>query len=342
MSQVTLFREPLLASNNFLQTEFWAYFKENFGWQAHTFRLNIEGADPTFILVLTRSLAPTLTLAYVPHPNLNHLDPQAIPSILKQTAKLMKRHIPDLFLVRWDLNLPRTQGAITHFRSYLKDLPSLSIQPADTTILNLQPDLETILEKMHKKTRYNIRLAEKKGVKIVQAPIHDVVKWYDLYKETAKRDGITIHSLAYYQKFFQVSHQHHYYPKAQLLLAYHDDDLLAGIILLFTDTHATYVYGASSNHKRNLMPSYALQWQAIQLAKEKGCTAYDFFGLPPEPNPDHPMFGLYQFKVGFGGDIHHYMSIWDAPTSCLRYRLYRLAEALRALRKHRHKKHLKR
>lgn len=329
MNIVTLQQEPLLSSNNFLQTGFWAYFKESFNWQSYTFRLNISNYNSISLLVLSRTIAVGCTLAYIPHPNLEHIGDQELPYILAKTTKLLKKHIPYLFLVRWDLKNKKSQNLVHLLKKTLKYLPNFWIQPSDTVILNLERPLDDIYKNMHKKTRYNIRLAEKKGVRVVRAPMHDLIRWYELYKETAKRDGITIHPLTYYQKFFTISHQHLYNPHAELLLAYHKEELLAGIVLLFTNTHATYVYGASSNRNRNLMPSYILQWQAIRLAKEHGCIAYDFFGIPPTQDPSHPMHGLYQFKTGFHGDIVHYIGLWDAPTGWVRYILYRALEIMR-------------
>jgi len=115
----------------------------------------------------------------------------------------------------------------------------------------------------------------------------------------------------------------------RLITATHEGDLLAGIIVAFYGGRATYLYGASSNEKRNLMPAYALQWEAIKQAKDLGCREYDFFGIPPTHDKSHPMHGLFQFKTGFGGEIHHYYGAWDFPYGKLFYGFYRLVERLR-------------
>jgi len=98
-----------------------------------------------------------------------------------------------------------------------------------------------------------------------------------------------------------------------LLIAEHERQPLAAMFLVITGSRGTYLYGASSSNKRNLMATYALQWRAITLAKERGCTEYDMFGIAPNPDPEHPMYGLYRFKTGFGGEIYHGLGCWDYP-----------------------------
>lgn len=85
------------------------------------------------------------------------------------------------------------------------------------------------------------------------------------------------------------------------------------LFLVLSAHRATYLYGASSSRMRNLMPAYALQWKAQQLALASCCVEYDMFGIAPSPNPSHPMYGLYKFKKGFGGEIYHQLGCWDYP-----------------------------
>jgi len=105
--------------------------------------------------------------------------------------------------------------------------------------------------------------------------------------------------------------------------------MLAAIVVLFRGKEATYLYGASSNNKRNLMAPYALQWRAMQDAKEMGCKNYDLFGIPPNEDPEHPMAGLYRFKTGFGGQIIHRPGSWDFAYNGFIYNLFSIAEKLR-------------
>jgi lipid II:glycine glycyltransferase (peptidoglycan interpeptide bridge formation enzyme) len=198
------------------------------------------------------------------------------------------------------------------------------IQPPDTVIIDLAAGREAVLAGMKAKTRYNVRLAEKKSVRIATAGPDGLDDWYRLYQETATRDRIAVHSLEYYRTLLEQNPD-----RCELLLASHEDDLLAGIIMLYCGQRATYLYGASANIKRNLMPAYLLQWTAMQRAIDRGCTSYDCFGIPPSSDPAHPMHGLFQFKTGFGGETVHHAGSWDAPVRPWLYALYGKAETLR-------------
>jgi lipid II:glycine glycyltransferase (peptidoglycan interpeptide bridge formation enzyme) len=184
---------------------------------------------------------------------------------------------------------------------------------------------------MKPKWRYNARLALKRGVVVRRADEEGLETFYGLLKETAKRDGIAIHSVEYYRTLF--SHARDYFavsaPQIHLYLARHEGEALAGIMTLFRKGEAVYLYGASSDKKRNLMAPYALQLKAMEDAKEAGCTVYDLFGIPPSEDPNHPMAGLYRFKTGFGGRVIHRSGSWDLPCRALVYRLFRAAESLR-------------
>jgi lipid II:glycine glycyltransferase (peptidoglycan interpeptide bridge formation enzyme) len=114
-----------------------------------------------------------------------------------------------------------------------------------------------------------------------------------------------------------------------LYIARHEGDDLAAIMALFRGKQATYLYGASSNIKRNLMAPYALQWRAMQDAKIFGCEVYDLFGIPPDESPGHPMAGLYRFKTGFGGRIARRPGCWDYPYRPVLHALFSGAENLR-------------
>ena len=94
------------------------------------------------------------------------------------------------------------------------------------------------------------------------------------------------------------------------------------MFLVLSAHRATYLYGASSSSMRNLMPTYALQWKAMLIAKKCDCTEYDMFGVSPNPDPSHPMYGLYRFKQGFGGEIFHQLGCWDYPIDDEKYNYF--------------------
>jgi lipid II:glycine glycyltransferase (peptidoglycan interpeptide bridge formation enzyme) len=176
-----------------------------------------------------------------------------------------------------------------------------AIQPARTIVLDITPDEESLLAHMKEKWRYNVRLAGRKGVQVRAAQtVEDVRNWYRLLQTTGDRDDFGIHTLEYYLQVWRI-----FVPRkqARLFLAEYDGQLLGGIFVGLMAKQAIYLYGASSNEQRNLMPNYLLQWEAIRWAKSEGATSYDFWGIPETDDEDEAMAGVYRFKSGWGGRV---------------------------------------
>ena len=217
---------------------------------------------------------------------------------------------------------------------------SVDIQPPDSTLVDLTGTEEEILEKMHSKWRYNIRLSERKGVVIHRYLGNDINlsekidKFYELTKITNARDGNASHSKAYYADLIKSSAEEvaagKDVPVISLYIAEHEGEEIASIMTLFSHDEAIYLYGASSNSKRNLMPNHLLQWTAMKDAQAYGSKYYDMYGMPPEgKDENHPMHGLYMFKANFGGKNIHRTGSWDIPLKAI-YHPYSAAEKLRA------------
>ncbi|GHV15916.1 peptidoglycan bridge formation protein FemAB [Spirochaetia bacterium] len=344
---------------SFLQSGFWGSFKAKFDWTARGFRVEwpadagsaLSGVT-LHLLVMSRPLAPGISFAYVPWgPELpatvtapgEAAQDTAESAQIRQTAveaiawKLRPFLPKNTAFIRFDppwyyAEDPNTPQAIPIAPSLEKPFTraAADVQPPDTVIVDITQTEEGILVGMKEKWRYNIRLAGKKGVQVRRADAAELPVFYRLFRETARRDGIAIHSIDYYQTLF--AHSREYVPAGQetrLYIASHEGEDLAAIITLFRGQEATYLYGASSDRKRNLMATYLLQWQAMRDAKAAGCLRYDLFGIPPNDNPDHPMAGLYRFKTGFGGMIIHRPGSWDYAYRPMARLLFTAAERLR-------------
>lgn len=184
-----------------------------------------------------------------------------------------------------------------------------AIQPQRSIALDLRPDEETLLAQMKEKWRYNVRLAARKGIeaRVAQTP-EDLLAWYRLLQTTGDRDQFGIHTFDYYRKAWEL-----FVPRqqARLFLAYAGDELLAGIFVSLLANEAIYLYGASSNARRNLMPNYLLQWEAIRWARQAGAYSYDFWGIPPTDEADEAMAGVYRFKGGWGGRVISFIGNYE-------------------------------
>ncbi len=330
---------------HFLQTRFWAAHKSAFGWRS----VSVPGDDVLpglpAVLALTRSVAPGALVTYVPYapavvgdtlpgPGIANLAQALVRAAARIRDGVASSYGRQPVLIRFDLpqvadrdELVRAYEAVREGGPRLRRAP-VDVQPPDTVVIDLRSSEQEIIASMHKKSRYNIRLAERKEVIVEEVEPTEIGRWYELYRETAKRDRIAIHSRAYYERLFELTREPEA-PQVRLYFATHGSDLLAGIIVVHYGGGATYLYGASSNEKRSLMPNYALQWRAMSDARRSGCAWYDMFGIPPADDPSHPMHGLYRFKVGFGGTLVHRLGCWDVLVRPAPSGLFRTMERVR-------------
>jgi lipid II:glycine glycyltransferase (peptidoglycan interpeptide bridge formation enzyme) len=306
-------------------------------------------------MVLWRNAAPRLSFAYIPW------GPAfPVPDLITEFAAGLRAFLPrETAFLRIDPPW-YSEGAAASAPA----LPppwkkaAVDVQPPDTVIVSLQDEPETILARMKSKWRYNVRLGCRKvNVRLAASSAawhavkdgadvrRELQTFYELLKETAARDGIAVHSFEYYETLFATANAANAAANAatnaangrgsmpsveiRLYLAEFEAAAIAGIVTLFYGTEAVYLYGASSNSHRDLMATYALQWQAIQDAKAAGCLTYDLFGIPPNDNPAHPMAGLYRFKTGFGGSIIHRPGAWDYAYRRLLRAAFKMAELAR-------------
>ncbi|WP_043923433.1 lipid II:glycine glycyltransferase FemX [Leadbettera azotonutricia] len=344
------------SSESFLQSGFWGSFKARFGWNARSFLIewNCESEEesqpaspakdsrtaPKPLLVIRRPLALGISFAYVPWgPELPPGFPQddeARNQALIELAKALKPFLPkNTAFVRFDppwysegACAPPPDIRLPFVRA------GADVQPPDTVLMDLNQSMESLMENLKSKWRYNARLAQKKGVTVRQADESGLDVFYSLLRQTAKRDGIVIHGIDYYRTLFSQCRE--YQAKTdgpgldlRLYVADHEGETLAAIVVLHRGKKAVYLYGASSDRKRNLMAPYSLQLKAMEDAKAAGCAEYDLFGIPPNADPGHPMAGLYRFKTGFGGRIIHRPGSWDFAYRPLFAGAFRAAETLR-------------
>jgi len=193
------------------------------------------------------------------------------------------------------------------------------IQFRNTVMLDLSPSEDELLARMKQKTRYNIRLAEKKGVQVRPAGAADLQILYRMYAETSVRDGFVIREEAYYRRVWSEFMQA---GLAEPLVASVDGQDVAGLVVMRFAGTAWYVYGMSRAVHREKMPNYLLQWQAIQRARAAGCRVYDLWGAPLTWNEADPLWNVYRFKEGLGGYVVRTPGAWDYPARPGMYRLY--------------------
>jgi lipid II:glycine glycyltransferase (peptidoglycan interpeptide bridge formation enzyme) len=182
------------------------------------------------------------------------------------------------------------------------------VQFRNTLVIDLSQNEETLLAEMSQNTRRKIRTAEKKGVTIKHATLDDLPILYDLYRITGERDLFLTRPPAYYERAwrdFMVA------DLAHALIAYDGDTPIAHVILFHFGRKCWYFYGASANIARDKMPNYLLQWEAMRWAKSHGYAIYDMWGAPNDFVETDRLWGVYQFKQGFRGEITRHIGAWD-------------------------------
>lgn len=303
-----------------LQSSAWGELKSKFGWQVMRVVRDGVGAQ-----VLFRSLAAGLTIAYLPKGpvggSIEELQPELDQACRKRHAVFLK-YEPDAWL-------PDEKDPGSGW------IPSPPIQPRRTVLVSLEGSEEEILARMKQKTRYNIRLAEKKG--IIIRPDSDMDRFHEMMKITGSRDSFGVHAGEYYRAAYSLFHPA---GNCECFTAFFEETPLASLMVFAMGKASWYMYGASTEVERNRMPTYLLQWEAMRWAKSRGCQVYDLWGIPDlEENEledgfsghdSHDgLWGVYRFKRGFGGEIARSVGAWDRVYNPLIYKGYQLALKLR-------------
>lgn len=206
-------------------------------------------------------------------------------------------------------------------------LSSHSLFPDWTQTMDIQPSEEELLSKMKSKTRYNIRLAEKKGVTVRELSNEEGFETFiKLYFETCKRQGYYGHTKQYHKTIWD------YLKKdiSHIVIAYFNNEPLAAYELFLYNNVMYYTYGGTSDKYRNLMPSNLLMWEAIRLGKKMGAVSFDMWGsLPPDYPQNHPWAGFTRFKEGYGTSFVRMAGSFDLVIDRSAYRLYNLLYKIR-------------
>jgi lipid II:glycine glycyltransferase (peptidoglycan interpeptide bridge formation enzyme) len=310
-----------------LQTPAWGELKTAFGWDV--VRISVDGVG---VQVLFRRLVRRLgntspTIAYIPKGPVGADWEKLVPEL---DALCRNRHA---ICVKLEPDLWEDQAPSEKMLKELGLRPSVhTIQPPRTVVVDISGEEEHILAAMNQKTRYNVRLAQKKGVTV--RVCSDVKVWQALMEVTGQRDGFGVHSLDYYGRVYDLFHSdavHAEKPICEILLAEHDGIPLAALMVFAYGRRSYYLYGASNDEHRNLMPTYLIQWEAIRWSKARGCTEYDLWGIPDEDESTleaqfterhDGLWGVYRFKRGFGGKVLRAAGPWDRVYNPALYAAY--------------------
>lgn len=365
-----------LPNPHFLQTSEWGQVKARYGWipmysvwdtkegwkvESEASRLSTFHSPQAAALILKRPLrlggmSARLSVLYAPKgPLLDWTDGSLRNRVLndlqvfaeKEHAIFIKAD-PDVILGTGiptgadELSDLTGQSILTELKQRGWRYSSDQIQFKNTVLIDLTYSEEELLGHMKQKTRYNIRLAQRKGVKLRIGTPDDFGMLYRMYAETSVRDGFVIRNEEYYRTVWQMFVANaqlpitiSQVPLAEPLIAEVSGEPVAAIFVFYFGRRAYYVYGMSRDVHREKMPSYLLQWEAIKRARARGCTIYDLWGAPDVFDDSNSMWGVYRFKEGLGGKVVRTLGAWDFSPTPFWYKLYselipRLLDVMRA------------
>ncbi|MDX9934933.1 MAG: peptidoglycan bridge formation glycyltransferase FemA/FemB family protein, partial [Sphaerochaetaceae bacterium] len=354
-----LYTTPLLH-----QTSFWSRVKQHQGIRSMAFDIKVKAADMydgpvkdqwfiDDVLMLLLDIGNGKSIGYVPYgPAIHPIEDRYGLFIEELSESLLSYVGNDCIMLRYDLPWespwaqdegshtengdwtgppsPSTQEMRLNFSTRnwnIRKAPT-DILPTDTSFITVSKKSDVLLSAMKPKTRYNIALAKKKHVRVKTGSAEDIDIFYDLYRQTCMRNTIHLHRKEYFKAMFQTAIGKHTNSGTDfdLLIAQVDGQPLSAMFLTYSSSRATYLFGASASYGRQTMSTYALQWEAIKRANDRGCSEYDLFGTAPNSDSSHPMHGLYRFKTGFGGRPFHRMGCWDYPLDREAYQLFSTSE----------------
>jgi lipid II:glycine glycyltransferase (peptidoglycan interpeptide bridge formation enzyme) len=349
-----------LPNPHFLQSYEWGQVKAKYGWQPTYLVWDGEGKMKeertnlsSFVFpvqaacmvlkrtVLNRGFAARLCILYSPKGPLMDWTNESLrmrvlndlQSFAKQQGAIFLKLDPDVELGRGvpdsegDVRDSTGQAVMAELRRRGWGYSAEQIQFQNTVLVDLSATEEEILARMKQKTRYNVRLAEKKGVTVRAGTVDDLQLLYKMYAETSVRDGFVIRDENYYMTVWksfmsQVSSSMSHAPSCVPLIAEVDGEPVAAIFLFMFAGRAYYVYGMSRVAYREKMPTYLLQWEAMKRAKAMGCAVYDLWGAPEVFDESDSMWGVYRFKEGMGGEVVRTLGAFDFAPNKLWYKLY--------------------
>lgn len=311
-----------------LQLSSWGELKARFGWAAQVVTLTVEHKIRAGAMVLKKRLPFRAgTMAYLPMGGYTLADADYAP-----LWRAIRRETGAAFLKLEPGHFPAGETP---------DLPSMgfqrspqTIQPATTIVIDINRDDETILRRMNQGTRRKLRKSLAGGISFTECDLRGLPAFYQLTQQTGSRNAFGVHSAAYFEAVIDLLIPRY----GTLLLAEHQGECLAAIMVFALGDTAWYLYGASSRAQSNLYASYGIQWQALQWAKRRGCRYYDLWGVPDHDEATleaefkqrgDGLWGVYGFKRGWGGEVRHASGAWDLAWNPAVYAAYRAGLNLR-------------
>lgn len=307
---------------SFLQSWQWGELQKKLSIPFWRIIFEHNGQWNAVALVIKRNISFGKSWLYVPKgPLLDNESPelwQEVENALHELAQKEKA-----LFIRIDPEWTDKKHSLAKWKKSARE-----VQPQHTLLLDLKKSEEELLAAMHHKTRYNIRLAQKKGVTVrFSSEAVDLKHFLRLTQDVNERSSFKFHPAKYYRALLETlgtaGHM-------EIALAEYAHEVLAAHLIINFNTTSTYAHGASSSKARSVMAPHLLQWETIQRAKQKGVQGYDFYGVSaPDAPENHSWHGITRFKEGFGGQRRAYIGAHDLVLEPFWYWAYNTMHRLR-------------
>lgn len=297
---------------HFMQTRAWGRHKSSWQWEGLMCRDASGALKGTMAVMIRKVPGMPYSMAYgCRGPVCDSEDGDTMRELLEGAKALAAKR--RCYILKVDPDIKSDRADVAGLLAELGFTPPPdtknfeSIQPRYVFRLDVEGRTEeNLLNAFESKTRYNIRLAQRKGVEVRICGDDQVEAFSAIMNETGARDNFIVRTPAYFRSLLNNLGEN-----ARLYMAFHDGEAIAGTIAIRYAGKVWYLYGASSNRSRNLMPNYLLQWEMIRWALETGCFLYDFRGVSGDLSPENPLYGLYRFKKGFTGEFTEFLGEYD-------------------------------
>lgn len=320
---------------HFMQSPAWGRVKENWKWEGIIVRDDDGNIKGTMSVLIRKVPFFPVTLMYSPRgPVCDLSDRETFEKLISGAKQLAKKH--KSYVIKLD---PDVEIENKDFSEMVKSMGFRirggknfeGIQPRFVFRIHLDGRNEDeIMKSFQSKTRYNVRLSGRRGVEVKVEGKESLSPFWDIMLETGLRDGFVIRAKEYFVKLLDELGEN-----ARLYMAYYEGKPIAGTIAVLYGDKVWYLYGASSNQYRNVMPNYLLQWEMIKWSIESGCKIYDFRGVSGDLDENNPLYGLYRFKKGFNGEFTEFVGEMDLVINPLMEFTVRKGEkTFRTMRKH--------
>ncbi|HEV3410177.1 MAG TPA: peptidoglycan bridge formation glycyltransferase FemA/FemB family protein [Chthoniobacterales bacterium] len=308
----------------FMQSSWWADFRTVFGFEHFAAILKHDGVPLGGAVVMKFSREPESCFYYIPDGPVLPEDPEIAEAVFHAVMQEIgrRREVEDKTVshLRIEPRWERLPPFVSGFRS-MPVLGDAYMEPRNTIYVDLRPLEREMLARMKPKGRYNIKLAQRHGVTVVEdTSTNGLADFLAIYGETAARQGLKPKSAHYFETLLELGLPQR---RAALWFAEHAGVRLATAVVVYFGRRATYLYGGSLTRDRHLMAPYVLHWEIMRAAKANGFEFYDLWGVAPPDEPDHPWGKITAFKRRFGGEAVNFVPTLDYVYDDAAYERYR-------------------